>query len=140
MKKFVVSSFCAGVLAANVYASDVSVVGTIPMLVENNTQQEFQGNSQSTKPNMVLLQKVRLSDKAKKAMAQRVQIVKNKKINSAINNEEYPDQLMLGMNGTPVLNQGMHGSCVTFANSAALDALMGKGDYVSELCSLELGI
>ncbi len=38
-----------------------------------------------------------------------------------------------------VLNQGMHGSCVTFAVSGALDALIGKGDYVSQLCSLELG-
>lgn len=38
-----------------------------------------------------------------------------------------------------VLNQGQHGSCVTFAITGALDALIGKGDYVSQLCSLELG-
>lgn len=38
-----------------------------------------------------------------------------------------------------VLNQGQHGSCVTFAVSGALDALIAKGDYVSQLCSLELG-
>lgn len=44
-----------------------------------------------------------------------------------------------GMNGTPVLDQGRHGSCVTFATTAAVDALIGKGDYVSQLCNLELG-
>ena len=42
------------------------------------------------------------------------------------------------MNGTPVLDQGKHGSCVTFANTAAIDAILGKGDYISQLCGLEL--
>lgn len=50
-----------------------------------------------------------------------------------------PSHVDLGMNGTPVLDQGRHGSCVTFATTGALDALIGKGDYVSQLCSLELG-
>lgn len=39
----------------------------------------------------------------------------------------------------PVLDQGKHGTCVTFAITAAIDALLHKGDYVSQLCSLELG-
>ena len=43
------------------------------------------------------------------------------------------------MNKVPVLDQGIHGACVTFAIDAALDAIIGKGDYISELCSLELG-
>ena len=43
------------------------------------------------------------------------------------------------MNGVPVLNQGRHGSCVTFAVTAAMDAVIGHGDYISQLCSLELG-
>lgn len=50
-----------------------------------------------------------------------------------------PSHIDLGMNGVPVLNQGRHGSCVTFATTAAFDALIGKGDYVSQLCILELG-
>lgn len=45
----------------------------------------------------------------------------------------------LGMANVPVLNQGIHGSCVTFALSGALDASYSYGDYVSELCNLELG-
>lgn len=52
---------------------------------------------------------------------------------------QYPSHINLGMNGVPVLDQGRHGSCVTFAITGALDALLGKGDYVSQLCLLELG-
>jgi hypothetical protein len=50
-----------------------------------------------------------------------------------------PTQVNLGMHGVPVLNQGVHNSCVTFANTAAIDALLGKGDYISQLCHLNLG-
>lgn len=50
-----------------------------------------------------------------------------------------PSKVELGMNNVPVLDQGMHGTCVTFATTAALDAVLNKGDYVSQLCSLEMG-
>lgn len=50
-----------------------------------------------------------------------------------------PPTVNLGMNNVPVLDQGMHGTCVTFAITAAIDAVLGKGDYVSQLCNLELG-
>lgn len=50
-----------------------------------------------------------------------------------------PSHIDLGMNGVPVLNQGQHGSCVTFAITAALDAVVNKGDYISQLCLLQLG-
>lgn len=43
------------------------------------------------------------------------------------------------MNKVPVLDQGIHGTCVTFAVTAALDATMTKGDYISQLCNLQLG-
>ncbi|WP_367608210.1 hypothetical protein [Legionella sp. W05-934-2] len=52
---------------------------------------------------------------------------------------ELPPKVDLGMEGTPVLDQGAHGSCVTFAVSGAINATLGAGDYVSPLCSLELG-
>jgi hypothetical protein len=45
----------------------------------------------------------------------------------------------LGMSDVPVFDQGVHGSCVTFAATAALDAALKKGDYISQLCSLQLG-
>ena len=44
----------------------------------------------------------------------------------------------LGMDGVPVLDQGAYGTCVTFASTAALDARIGKGDYISQQCSLAL--
>lgn len=50
-----------------------------------------------------------------------------------------PEQIDLGMNKVPVLDQGPFGTCVTFATTAALDALMGQGDYYSQLCMLNLG-
>lgn len=50
-----------------------------------------------------------------------------------------PEKIELGMGNVPVLNQEHHGTCVTFAASAVINAIIGKGDYVSELCSLQLG-
>ena len=50
-----------------------------------------------------------------------------------------PSKAQLNMNGVPVLDQGMQGSCATFAVTAAIDALIGKGDYISQLCHLTLG-
>ena len=52
---------------------------------------------------------------------------------------DYPSHVDLGMENVPVLNQGIHGACVTFAATAAIDAILKKGDYVSQLCSLQLG-
>lgn len=50
-----------------------------------------------------------------------------------------PSKVELGMNNVPVLNQGLHGACTTFAVTAALDAILNKGDFISELCTLQLG-
>lgn len=53
---------------------------------------------------------------------------------------DVPSQVQLGMNGTPVLNQGAFvGAQSVFAATAAIDAALGKGDYVSQLCLLQLG-
>jgi len=48
-----------------------------------------------------------------------------------------PSSVSLGMNGVPVLDQRQVGSCGVFAATAALDALYGKGDYISQLCYIE---
>jgi hypothetical protein len=52
---------------------------------------------------------------------------------------DLPSSVNLGMNNVPVLDQGRHGTCATFATTAAVDAALGQGDYVSQLCQLELG-
>ena len=46
----------------------------------------------------------------------------------------------LQMSGVPVLDQGQYGTCVTFAATAALDALLVKGDFVSQQCSLAFNL
>ena len=46
----------------------------------------------------------------------------------------------LGMANVPVLDQGQHGTCVTFASTAALDAVLAQGDFISQQCSLELDL
>lgn len=66
-----------------------------------------------------------------------VQAKNQKKLFSQKMNE--PSSVDLGMNHTPVLDQGMYGTCVTFAVTAAIDALRGEGDYYSQLCLLQLG-
>src|SRR4029078_10172789 len=43
------------------------------------------------------------------------------------------------MENVPVLHQGDQGTCVTFAVTGAIDALLKKGDYISQLCNLSLG-
>ncbi len=44
----------------------------------------------------------------------------------------------VGMGNVPVLDQGQYGTCVTFASTAALDARLGRGDFISQQCSLAL--
>lgn len=52
--------------------------------------------------------------------------------------DNLPSVVNLGMNGVPVLNQGPYGTCVTFTVTAAFDAAINKGDYISQLCLLQL--
>ena len=52
---------------------------------------------------------------------------------------DLPSKINLSMNKVPVLDQGQHGTCVTFADTGALDAMHGNTDYISQLCNLELG-
>lgn len=49
-----------------------------------------------------------------------------------------PTEVDLTMNNVPVLNQGPYATCVIFAVTAALDAAINKGDYISQLCLLQL--
>lgn len=118
-------------------AQNIEIVGTIPVLVSKEKQTTNAGVS--IIPHYVSVQKIRLSDAAKYNLAQRALALKLNKNSFSATGSTLPESVSLGMNGTPVLNQGRHGSCVTFAVTGAIDAVIGKGDYVSQLCSLELG-
>lgn len=147
MKKLVISSalsiICTQPIQAS--ASDFNVVGTIPTVVKSHQELPYV-SFMAPKPNIVLLQKIQLSNQAQKAFANRINKIKASTYTyergyavSANQLSKLPSAINLGMNGVPVLNQGMHGSCVTFAIAASIDSLISKGDYISELCSLTLG-
>jgi len=114
-----------------VTAQDIEIVGSMkqPIKLVNRAHATIEE---------VTLMKVRLSDKAQQMLAART---------TKFMKEDIPTrtlvglqrQIQLGMNQVPVLNQGPHGTCTTFANTAAIDAVLGKGDYISQLCQLQLG-
>jgi len=119
-------------IGCNANASEFGkpIVSTIPVTTHNIAQ------DQQHKTKQVYLMNIPLTAKQKNQI---VKFQPNKIASATFANNTLPKQIQLGMNNTPVLDQGRHGTCVTFAMTAAVDALLGKGDYVSQLCSLELG-
>ena len=85
------------------------------------------------------LPKYELSASAKSYLHDQLAQYPQNSINTAPFSSELPTKVKVGMQLTPVLDRGYHGSCVTFAVTAALDAALGAGDYISQLCNLELG-
>lgn len=80
-----------------------------------------------------------LSAEAKNYLREQLALYPSNSVSHVAFSSELPQKVSLGMQMTPVLNQGYHGSCVTFAVTAAINATLGAGDYISQLCSLELG-
>lgn len=124
-------------------ASPVQLDGTVDVVIPfNHKANKLQGVSTPQSRDHIKLLKLKLTDKARHALMQRVE--KNSQKRPAIMSQSakktsFPQKINLGMNNVPVLYQGHHGSCVTFAVTAAIDAIIGKGDYISQLCLLELG-
>lgn len=85
----------------------------------------------------VALLKLNLTHATQRRLAQRVSDLATYS-QSSPTLAHYPRAVQLGMNEVPVLDQGEHGTCMLFALTAALDAALGKGDYVSQLCQLDL--
>ncbi len=146
MKKFAIATSLALIFSPVVptFASGMSIVGTIPTVVETHNPSLMGYAGSQVKPNIILLQKIELTPSAQIAFANRIEKMKQPTPHtfsaSATNDaSKLPSKIDIGMNNVPVLNQGAHGSCVTFAVAGSLDTLIAKGDYVSELCSLTLG-
>lgn len=124
------AAFLAGSAQAMKYEGTVS---TTALLTNQHT---LTSNAVPAKKSVYLM-KIKLSPQEKeKIVSYKPSKAKNLLKTTRSN---LPEQVDAGMNGVPVLDQGKHGSCVTFANTAALDAMLGKGDSISQLCSLELG-
>lgn len=118
--------------SGTVIAQDVVLLGSSTHLIHLSTNSSL--HKTQTKP--ISLMKFHLSPKAKQSL--------NHKIIQALprSNKSYSQEqsnIQLDMAGIPVLDQGHYGTCVTFAITAAINALIKKGDYISQLCSLQLG-
>lgn len=136
-KGMMVGLCCWGVAFAQepVTITGIKVQTIQPTLLKQHHRVQMQGVRTIAK--RVSLLKLSLTAETKKKLAQRIiGLVRQPEIN--ITSGHYPRRIQLGMNAVPVLDQGEHGTCMTFASTAALDAALGKGDYVSQLCQLDL--
>ncbi|MDP3559946.1 MAG: C1 family peptidase [Legionellaceae bacterium] len=133
-------SMVYSVLATPVWA-DATVRITGAILEKVPTQSSGLSVRKSGTPPMktIALLRLQLNEQARKGIQHRAQALQTPQESSEDSSSPLPRVVRLGMNGVPVLDQGAHGTCVTFASTAALDAIIGQGDYVSQLCPLALG-
>ncbi|ETO94494.1 C1 family peptidase [Legionella oakridgensis] len=129
-------------ISGGVFAQDIEIVGhvkqSIPLpSVYSRSLLRTESNIQPAVKQITLL-KLQLSDKAQQTFRNRAKHSASINTQWAVS-EKFPGQVQLGMNNVPVMDQGSHGTCATFANTAAVDAALGKGDYISQLCQLQLG-
>lgn len=126
-------------IATSILVSTLSVTASAfelgnPITTEVKTHQVGKGFQAVTGKKEVVLMNIKLTPKERSTLLN----YKPKATNLSANGNKN-SQVNLGMNNVPVLDQGMHGSCVTFAVTGAINALLEKGDYISQLCLLELG-
>lgn len=138
-------------VSSNLAAEDVKLTGTITQIVKSNPPSTvpIKAARRVVIPIIpqikeITLLKVELTEHAKEKLAHKAQnVLAHTKPFAPTADEfiagKYPMHVQLGMNNVPVLNQGSHGTCVTFACTAAIDAALNKGDYISQLCQLQLG-
>ena len=110
-----------------------AAVAQTPIVIEGSIQKHLPHNKRS----WIQVLKMNFTPRAHQQVLAHLEQLENSSSNEDGHTEH--KHINLGMNNVPSLNQGTHGSCVTFALTAAIDALIGKGDYVSQLCLLTLG-
>ena len=127
-------------LSAHAHSSDLNLLGeidqTIPLIAHDASQKSSSMKTSGSK--QIKLLHVELSSQAQKNIAQRMSAIETQ--GNPTLSTSLPSKIQLAMNNVPVLDQGAFGSCVTFAVTGALDAALGQGDYISQLCSLQLGL
>lgn len=137
MKKITLLSLVLS-FATNLYAEKVITLdGTIEVPLKI-TQNSIQSRTLKHTPSpYIQLLKFNLSTEAQSTLSEQLNQIINQQQTYTIEGSE--SQAQLGMNKVPVLDQGPYGTCVTFANTAAIDAALKKGNYISQLCQLQLG-
>lgn len=128
--------FCCLLFNSNLFAQDIKLIGSIEHTLQ--TPQSKNLDITPAKQEIKLL-KIELSNSAIEVLHKRADATL-KKPNTLIISRDLPSKIDLGMNGVPVLNQGKFNTCVTFAITAAFDAALNKGDYISQLCQLQLNL
>ncbi|MDF1757176.1 MAG: C1 family peptidase [Legionellaceae bacterium] len=125
-------------VSSQVFAADINIVGTINV---NKPTQQVNKWSMLSHPDTqeIAILKLSLNDKAQQSIGNRLSRIQQSSSSNKHKSFQLPPKIQLGMNDVPVLNQGSHGSCVVFSVTAAMNAIIGKGDYVSQLCQLGLG-
>lgn len=136
LKALALSAF----LTHQLYAEDIKISGSIyvqkPII---NTNKTHKLTLTSPQKSYISLLKLEISSNALNKIEQRAERIHKPYKSLKTPTQWMPTQIELGMNNVPVLNQGAHGSCVVFSVTAAIDAILGKGDYVSQICQLSLG-
>ncbi len=131
MNKYL-ASFALSFLCTMVFADGIKVTGSVPFTLPSVRATNALA---AGAPKKTLFMKLSVSAQVHQLLLNRLPQLK------LVQNPQtlLPSSTLLGMNGVPPLDQGMHNTCVTFAVSEAIDAALGKGDYVSQLCFLQLG-
>jgi hypothetical protein len=128
--------------AAIAAETDIAMKGSVPTFIRDSQQPAAHPGliaaASQASGHYVQLERIDLSPRARINLANSF-TVNNPRVLSLATTSALPTHTTLGMNGVPVLDQGMHGTCATFANAAALDAVLGHSEYISELCNLDLG-
>ena len=142
IQKVVILIFCFA--CTSVFAGNMSIEGTIKKTISLDSNKSNAHGILSNKDiKQISLLKIKLSSEYKDSLKSKMKVLKenNKFAESAkdIENSFLSSKVDLGMNETPVLDQGNHGSCATFAVTGALDAIAYQDDHISQLCLLQLG-
>ena len=136
-KPFYSLLFTTLLISGHLNAESIKIIGTTSLTVKTPAGM-LRGEENSRQ---ISLLKVQIDPNARQLLAQHAKkSLLSDPTDSSGSNTRLPQQIQLGMNGVPVLDQGNHGTCVTFAVTGALDAAIGEGDYLSQLCPLQLGL
>ena len=132
-------AFLLMLASAGVIAQDVKIVGLVDQPIQLPSKRTGVYRATPLAVRHISLLNVELSESARQKIDSRAEDALKAKEGSLVGLTGIGQKIQLGMGNVPVLDQGSYGSCVTFANTGAVDAIINKGDYISQLCSLQLG-
>lgn len=137
MKYITIIGTVALLWTTSVLAQDIQLVGKIQQPLSTPAKQTLKAHA-TLIPKTITVFRVQLSDNAWTKLQDKTETGQAESFNTDTLGGNTKG-VQLGMNNVPVLDQGPHSTCVTFASSAVISAALNRGDYISELCQLQLG-